>query len=143
VQTPISPEAVEKERFREKHMKTFLAKKSINSKPSEDEELSEVDEDASMVEQMKARLKGRQYTYDQNGNIIIVKSANLDKLPEYQLAPHISVQESQPDSPKKRGRSSRAKKPSSSTKEAKQKPAVHFKRALEVQPPITETMEVG
>lgn len=141
-QKPISQDDIENEIFREKQMKIFTAKKTQNLKLNEEEEESVVDEEIVMMEETKARLKGKNYTYDQNGNIIIINAANPEKLPSYQLNLSIDVQEPETEQPKRRPRNSRAKKASGVAKNGKSKANPHFKKALEVQPPIIETMQV-
>ena len=137
-------EEVEKESFREKYMKKIIEAKARKAKIVHKEDEVEVDEEAEQMQRLKERLKGKQYTYDRGGNVIVIRAAKAESMPAYRLTPEVGVRDPATESSnRRRGRGSQKKaRKGASSKDDKAEKAVHFKQALEVQPPIMETMEV-
>ena len=52
---------------------------------------AEAKEEVERLERLKADLKGREYTYDARGNVIVMEDMHADKLPAFQQQPRLAL----------------------------------------------------
>ena len=97
-------------------------------------------EEVERLERLKADLKGREYTYDARGNIIVMEPMNADRLPAFQQQPRLGLAaEKAPNARKKalaKGGGGKAMGRIDFGGSAT------FKQLDSLQPPVTETMNV-
>jgi len=97
---------------------------------------TEARDEVERLERLKTDLKGREYTYDARGNIIVMEDMFPDRLPPFQQQPRLGLQAEKQRN--KRGKP----QPARGTK-VEFGSSVAFKQLDSLQPPVTETMSVN
>lgn len=101
----------------------------------------EAREEAERLERLRAEVKGREYTYDAMGNVIVIEQVNPERLPPYQYVPRPSMapepQMSAQDKKKAARRASAAKGAAPGARFTK--PGT-YEELDSLQPPLSETI---
>lgn len=97
---------------------------------------AEAREEVERLERLKADLKGRDYTYDARGNVIVMEDLHPDKLPAYQQQPRLALGGG--GRQKKRGKEGASK----GGARIDFGNTASFKQLDSLQPPLMESMKV-
>ena len=110
---------------------------------------AEAREEKARLEQLKAELKGRDYTYDAHANVIVMEEMSTDRLPAFQQQPRLGLSGQaggiQPTSGKGKGGKGASGKGGKGGRAGKLDfgGSASFKQLDSLQPPLLETMEVS
>ena len=99
---------------------------------------AEAREERERLERLKADLKGREYTYDARGNIIVMEAMSADRLPAFQQQPRLGLAAEKPNARKK----ALGKGGGKALGRIEFGNSATFKQLDSLQPPVTETMAV-
>mmetsp|Transcript_16187 Transcript_16187/g.31732 ORF Transcript_16187/g.31732 Transcript_16187/m.31732 type:complete len:665 (-) Transcript_16187:220-2214(-) len=100
---------LEKDKLRDTELKKMDKKKKAAAKAKR--QAAQELEDKKRFEKLKNDLKGKNYTFDAKGNVILIHAANGDKLPDFSFAPRIGISDSESDDeddPKKKAAKAKA-----------------------------------
>lgn len=100
---------------------------------------NEAREAAQKLEQLQADLKGREYTYDASGRVIVLEPLAPDKLPAFKAQPRLELIEDAAPAGKKGGRRSSVAR-TSRVSRVEYKPVAGFQELDSLQPPLVESM---
>ena len=119
------------------------AKKGGAMKTPEEERAArlaaEAREEAERLERLRSEVKGREYTYDQEGNVIVIETVNPERLPAYQYATRSGMaHEPMPEAVK--GKKGTRRPPPAKTPVLRFNQPAKYEELDSIQPPLSETM---
>lgn len=155
IERKISPEEMERERIRQEQL-AAIERLRQQAEDSETKTKLADEEEEKRFERLKQELRGKEYTFDHNGNIIVINIANPEKMPRFTLEPAVGVNapeeeiksrsqlaaaaalaaaEAKQDAADKKGKGKKVEKKS-------ELPTLEY-RVGNVQPPIMEVMKLS
>ena len=100
---------------------------------------AEAREEAERLERLRSEVKGREYTYDQEGNVIVIETVNPERLPAYQYATRSGMaHEPMPEAVK--GKKGTRRPPPAKTPVLRFNQPAKYEELDSIQPPLSETM---
>ena len=119
------------------------AKKGGAMKTPEEERAArmaaEAREETERLERLRSEVKGREYTYDQEGNVIVIETVNPERLPAYQYATRSGMaHEPMPEAVK--GKKGTRRPPPAKTPVLRFNQPAKYEELDSIQPPLSETM---
>ena len=100
---------------------------------------AEAKEETERLERLRQEVKGREYTYDQMGNVIVIETVNPERLPAYQYATRAGMAHEPVPEAVKGKKGSRRPPPAKSSALRFNQPA-KYEELDSLQPPLGETM---
>ena len=100
---------------------------------------AEAKEETERLERLRQEVKGREYTYDQMGNVIVIETVNPERLPAYQYATRAGMAHEPAPEAVKGKKGSRRPPPAKSSALRFNQPA-KYEELDSLQPPLGETM---
>jgi len=142
----IDEEEIKMDKVREIELKKMERRKRLERRQQETKRKAE--EEAERLKRLQEELRGKPYTFDQDGNVILIHSLKAERMPAISLEPKIKLknaQSTQEDSnPKETRQKKKANKKSKNyqSKKAKGKDASHFLEKVESEPAIMDVIEL-
>lgn len=100
---------------------------------------AEAREETERLERLRSEVKGREYTYDQEGNVIVIETVNPERLPAYQYATRSGMaHEPMPEAVK--GKKGTRRPPPAKTPVLRFNQPAKYEELDSIQPPLSETM---
>jgi len=119
------------------------AKKGVATKTPQEERaarmVAEAREETERLERLRAEVKGREYTYDQMGNVIVIETVNPERLPAYQYATRAGMAHEPKPEPVKGKKGSRRPPPATTSVLRFNQPG-KYEELDSLQPPLSESM---
>lgn len=88
-------EQIEAEKLREAELRKMDKKRRAVARAKQQNQQEE--EDKRRFDKLKNELKGKNYTFDAQGNVILIKPINGDKMPDFSYTPKVVVSDSESD----------------------------------------------
>lgn len=119
------------------------AKKAVATKTPQEERaarmVAEAKEETERLARLVAEVKGREYTYDQDGNVIVIETVNPERLPAYETAPRAGMAHEPKPEPVKGKKGSRRPPPATTSVLRFNQPG-KYEELDSLQPPLSESM---
>mmetsp|Transcript_8084 Transcript_8084/g.14996 ORF Transcript_8084/g.14996 Transcript_8084/m.14996 type:complete len:655 (+) Transcript_8084:100-2064(+) len=151
----IPPEVDEEEIKMDKLRETELRKMERRRKAAQKaaEAKRKAVEEAGRLKRLQEELKGKHYTFDQDGNVILIHTLKAEKMPAITLEPKIKLKSSQPvvteaDENHKDKNKSRMKnkllknKHASGSREKKKKDVSKYLEKIDTEPPLMDVIKL-
>eukprot|EP00466_Bigelowiella_natans_P007368 jgi/Bigna1/81384/fgenesh1_pg.80_\ len=114
----------------------------------EEEKKRRAIEEEERIKRLQEELQGKPYTFDQDGNVILIQSLKAEKMPRISLEPKIKVKNApipvkEEISPKDKKKNAKGKQKKKSKKaKGKETPANSFLEKVDAEPPIMDVIEL-
>eukprot|EP01083_Nonionella_stella_P085558 237301_1 len=144
-----SRETEEREKMREEQVRQNLINKQKQLEREAAEQAHQLElEEEKRIEKLKKELKGKSYTLDQDGNVVVINPVKTSKLPDFSVSPAVDISATA-RSTGGGGLDKRALKAAKATRRARKKAkeppktaAEFVKSTVSVQPPISDNIKL-